>query len=118
MILILKLYAWIKINRSHFTEIVRYRQKLVEYKWEIFSLGYFTILPVDLYLFAATIYYNISGNFPDVIKAYKKRREEAERRDHRTIGQALNLFSIQARRFTTRFCKGLLERIGRLFGEY
>ena len=46
------------------------------------------------------------------------RREEAERRDHRTIGQALNLFSIQARRFTTRFCKGLLERIGRLFGEY
>jgi threonyl-tRNA synthetase len=39
--------------------------------------------------------YATAWKSPDQLKAYKKMVEEAKRRDHRTLGKKLDLFSIQ-----------------------
>ena len=39
--------------------------------------------------------YGTAWETPEQLKAYLKQKEEAKRRDHRKLGQALNLFSIQ-----------------------
>ncbi|MEM8640726.1 MAG: threonine--tRNA ligase [Cyanobacteria bacterium P01_G01_bin.54] len=39
--------------------------------------------------------YGTAWETPDQLQAYLKRKEEAKRRDHRKLGQALDLFSIQ-----------------------
>ena len=39
--------------------------------------------------------YGTAWESQEQLKSYKKRIEEAKRRDHRTVGKKLNLFSIQ-----------------------
>lgn len=53
--------------------------------------------------------YGTAWESEEQLKAYQVQKEEAKRRDHRRLGQDLNLFSIQVMAATLTTCEGCLS---------